>query len=196
MVSLWCGKRYVEQTLAMRACAHGFALKRPYAACAATVREAFCAAEKRRHRMVSPLFWCGKRDLNPYGVNHTPLKRARLPVPPLSRIYAVVFATHGHAEVAELADAHVWGACGVHRTGSSPVFRTRKRLRIGYNSESFSIKSAFCGINPLRGWNRYAMKSCFARLRRGGFDFIWSRRLKISSKLVWISSCKAGFHYY
>ena len=28
--------------------------------------------------------WCGKRDLNPYGVNHTPLKRARLPVPPLS----------------------------------------------------------------------------------------------------------------
>ena len=31
-------------------------------------------------------FWCGKRDLNPYGVNHTPLKRARLPVPPLPRI--------------------------------------------------------------------------------------------------------------
>ncbi len=28
--------------------------------------------------------WCEKRDLNPYGVNHTPLKRARLPVPPLS----------------------------------------------------------------------------------------------------------------
>ena len=26
-----------------------------------------------------------KRDLNPYGKNHTPLKRARLPVPPLSR---------------------------------------------------------------------------------------------------------------
>ncbi len=29
---------------------------------------------------------CGKRDLNPYGVNHTPLKRARLPVPPLPHI--------------------------------------------------------------------------------------------------------------
>ena len=28
--------------------------------------------------------WCEKRDLNPYGKNHTPLKRARLPVPPLS----------------------------------------------------------------------------------------------------------------
>ena len=30
------------------------------------------------------MLWCEKRDLNPYGVNHTPLKRARLPVPPLS----------------------------------------------------------------------------------------------------------------
>ena len=29
--------------------------------------------------------WCEKRDLNPYGKIHTPLKRARLPVPPLSR---------------------------------------------------------------------------------------------------------------
>ncbi len=28
-------------------------------------------------------FLCGKRDLNPYSVNYTPLKRARLPVPPL-----------------------------------------------------------------------------------------------------------------
>ena len=33
-----------------------------------------------------PFGWCEKRDLNPYGVNHTPLKRARLPVPPLSRV--------------------------------------------------------------------------------------------------------------
>ena len=30
-----------------------------------------------------------------------------------------------------------------------PVVRTRKRLRIGYNSESFSTKSAYVGINPL-----------------------------------------------
>ena len=29
-----------------------------------------------------------------------------------------------NAEVAELADAHVWGACGSHHTGSSPVSRT------------------------------------------------------------------------
>ena len=35
--------------------------------------------------------WCEKRDLNPYGEIHTPLKRARLPVPPLSHI---AFATY------------------------------------------------------------------------------------------------------
>ena len=34
----------------------------------------------------SSFAWCEKRDLNPYGVNHTPLKRARLPVPPLSHV--------------------------------------------------------------------------------------------------------------
>ena len=27
-------------------------------------------------------FWCGRRDLNPYGSPHTPLKRARMPIPP------------------------------------------------------------------------------------------------------------------
>ena len=36
--------------------------------------------------------------------------------------------TSQYAEVAELADAHVWGACGVHRTGSSPVFRINDSL--------------------------------------------------------------------
>gem|GEM_PF-1966328 len=30
------------------------------------------------------LFWCERRDLNPYESPHTPLKRARLPIPPLS----------------------------------------------------------------------------------------------------------------
>ena len=29
--------------------------------------------------------WCERRDLNPYESPHTPLKRARLPIPPLSR---------------------------------------------------------------------------------------------------------------
>ncbi len=43
---------------------------------------------KSRHwdKPNNDFFWCEKRDLNPYGVNHTPLKRARLPVPPLSHI--------------------------------------------------------------------------------------------------------------
>lgn len=33
---------------------------------------------------------CGKRDLNPYSVNYTPLKRARLPVPPLPRANVII----------------------------------------------------------------------------------------------------------
>ena len=33
-----------------------------------------------------PYFWCERRDLNPYESPHTPLKRARLPIPPLSHI--------------------------------------------------------------------------------------------------------------
>ncbi len=46
--------------------------------------------QKEGYRKIGiPLFWCEKRDLNPYGVNHTPLKRARLPVPPLSHATAV-----------------------------------------------------------------------------------------------------------
>ena len=43
-------------------------------------------AKRKGRRLPTFSFWCGKRDLNPYGVNHTPLKRARLPVPPLPRI--------------------------------------------------------------------------------------------------------------
>jgi|GEM_PF-1581837 hypothetical protein len=39
--------------------------------------------------------WCPGRDLNSYGVNHTPLKRARLPVPPPGHsIYSAVFNVH------------------------------------------------------------------------------------------------------
>ena len=41
---------------------------------------------KKNRTLIECPVWCEKRDLNPYGVNHTPLKRARLPVPPLSHI--------------------------------------------------------------------------------------------------------------
>ena len=40
-------------------------------------------SKERADRNACP--WCEKRDLNPYGEIHTPLKRARLPVPPLSQ---------------------------------------------------------------------------------------------------------------
>ena len=45
---------------------------------------------KKKGSTLCYLFRCEKRDLNPYGVYHTPLKRARLPVPPLSRILGCV----------------------------------------------------------------------------------------------------------
>ncbi len=35
-------------------------------------------------------FWCGRRDLNPYVGKHTPLKRARLPIPPLPRTTYII----------------------------------------------------------------------------------------------------------
>ena len=39
--------------------------------------------------------------------------------------------------------------CAKAHEGSNPSLCARKRLRIGYNYESFSTKSAFVGINPL-----------------------------------------------
>ena len=35
--------------------------------------------------------WCERRDLNPYESPHTPLKRARLPIPPLSHIHIQLY---------------------------------------------------------------------------------------------------------
>ena len=46
--------------------------------------------QQKKDAYASFFCWCEKRDLNPYGVNHTPLKRARLPVPPLSRSPSVL----------------------------------------------------------------------------------------------------------
>ena len=45
--------------------------------------------KKSRIKMIR-LFWCGRRDLNPYVGIHTPLKRARLPIPPLPRTVYII----------------------------------------------------------------------------------------------------------
>ena len=52
-----------------------------------------CDLDKKSRILLIRLFWCGRRDLNPYSVNHTPLKRARLPVPPLPHIKHLCFVT-------------------------------------------------------------------------------------------------------
>jgi len=41
--------------------------------------------EKHLHLQVL-ILWCGRWDLNPYVIQHTPLKRACLPIPALPRI--------------------------------------------------------------------------------------------------------------
>ena len=41
-------------------------------------------SQRKKVRII--LVWCERRDLNPYELPHTPLKRARLPIPPLSHI--------------------------------------------------------------------------------------------------------------
>ena len=106
----------------------------------------------------------------------------------------IVYNRKAVAGVAELADAHVWGACGFTVRVQFPSPAPKKDCNFDTKLQSFLTKSAFSGINPLRGWNRYAMKSALRQVKYGGFDFIWSRRRKISSEFTRISSCKAGFH--
>ena len=43
--------------------------------------------------------WCERRDLNPYESPHTPLKRARLPIPPLSRQRYVLYQNDMHLSI-------------------------------------------------------------------------------------------------
>ncbi len=50
-----------------------------------------CAADCATPEQDSIFFgkgWCREGDLNPHGVTHTPLKRARLPVPPSRRLHS------------------------------------------------------------------------------------------------------------
>src|SRR6185436_9396011 len=42
-----------------------------------------------RQGAVSRKYWCRRGDSNPHGLPHTPLKRARLPVPPLRPEFGV-----------------------------------------------------------------------------------------------------------
>ena len=56
---------------------------------------------------------------------------------------------HNFVFPADLAHLVERDLAKVEVAGSSPVIRSIKRLKIGYNLESFSTKSAFCGINPL-----------------------------------------------
>ena len=49
--------------------------------------------------------------------------------------------------------------------GPNPASPTKKDCNFDTKLQSFLTKSAFVGINPLRGWNRYAMKSALRQVR-------------------------------
>ena len=99
---------------------------------------------------------------------------------------------HYLAGMAELADAPDLGS-GIFRcAGSSPVTRTRKRLRIGYNSESFSVKSTFSGgINRIydeipHAWDEIRLDGGWVDLisSKLGLDFICHRQISSRSDFI------------
>ena len=45
---------------------------------------------RRMSRTRQDTIWCRRRDLNPHGFPHTPLKRARIPIPPRRHQYSLV----------------------------------------------------------------------------------------------------------
>ena len=94
--------------------------------------------------------------------------------------------------MAELADALVSGSSEAIHVGSSPVVRTRKRLRIGYNSESFSTKSTFSGgINRIydeipHAWDEIRLDGGWVDLisSKLGLDFICHRQISSRSDFI------------
>ena len=87
---VWCERR--DLTLGLRAsvirghnsppdcCSVPLLLQVPYAVY-------LMSDKKQLSNLLVTESWCERRDLNPYELPHTPLKRARLPIPPLSHIH-------------------------------------------------------------------------------------------------------------
>ena len=76
-----------------------------------------------------------------------------------------------------------------------PSVSTRKRLRIGYNLESFSVKSAFVGINPL-SWMKSLCDEICLMAGYGEADLISSEALAedfIQTRLDFILQSRISF---
>ena len=80
--------------------------------------------------------------------------------------------------------------------GSSPFTHTRKRLRIVINLESFSIISAFDGINPHQ-WMKSLRDEIYLIGRFEKVDMISSEvtQRRFHPNLFGFHPAKAGFHY-
>ena len=87
--------------------------------------------------------------------------------------------------------ARLRGVC-FQRTGSSPVSRTRKRLRIGYSPESFSTKSTLSGgLNRIydeipHAWDEIRLDGGLVDLisSKFGLDFICHRQISSRSDFI------------
>ena len=98
--------------------------------------------EQEKHPSISGAFcWCGHRDLNSDGVNHTPLKRTRLPVPPWP---------HSENSIL-LPSTFVNGFAGV----LSRKYRGKTYVKV------------FCGKGERRGGTSHLGRA-FRRLAQGG----------------------------
>ena len=68
--------------------------------------------------------------------------------------------------------------------GFKSFIRSQKKAHICLPRQCvlFSTKSAFVGINPLSWMKSLRDEILLRKVKGGGFNFIWSRRLKISSE--------------
>ena len=58
--------------------------------------EVYEQKDTKKHILLSQnVLWCGRWDLNPYVIQHTPLKRACLPIPALPRIQLMHLGCNG-----------------------------------------------------------------------------------------------------
>ena len=63
-----------------------------------------------------------------------------------------------------------------------PSLAPKKDCNFDTKLQSFLTKSAFVGINPLSWMKSLRDEILLRKVKGGGFNFIWSRRLKISSE--------------
>lgn len=130
------------------------------------------------------LSWCGRRDLNPYSLQNTPLKRARMPIPPRPQDKGKRRRTILYKKTSVLSTCKIGGKkCARVNfevppsvfAGSSPA-GVYSAAKTGYNTGKYPF--AMMG-SALRGAAKRAGDWCKPG-RRGAWGIIPERRAEIS----------------